>query len=126
VVKLSIAKNTVNFNLYRIKKVGLSGWVIQVNGCARTNFINSKFYNFLKTFKQDYAKLTDRPDLQMLMAQLAKRFDEWNVHHPRAGWSICQPSCSGKKSDMLNIPAVMGYGAKNQPPDIKFRCGGLR
>lgn len=53
--------------------------------------------NTLKTFKQDYAKLTENPDSQMLMAELPEWFDDCDSHHPHSTLSYLLANFSRAK-----------------------------
>ncbi len=41
--------------------------------------------SFVKKLKRDYAKLANRPDSKIVMAQLKVWFDDYNSNHPNSG-----------------------------------------
>ena len=53
--------------------------------------------SFVKTFKRDYAKLSNRPDSQTMMSQLKTWFDDYNSYHPHSALGYLPPQMFREK-----------------------------
>ena len=58
---------------------------------------NGMAESFVKTFKRDYAKLTNRPDSQTVMSQLKAWFDDYNSYHPHSALGYLPPQTFREK-----------------------------
>jgi putative transposase len=77
---------------------------LQSNGMAES---------FVKTLKRDNTKLAERPDSQTVMAQLPKRYDDYNSSHLHSALRYLPSKLFWRKtSGILNIPTVLGYLVK--------------
>jgi len=52
---------------------------------------NGMAESFVKTFKRDYAQMTERPDSKTVMNQLSKWFEDYNSNHPQSALGYLPP-----------------------------------
>jgi putative transposase len=53
--------------------------------------------SFVMTLKRDYAKLANRQDSKIVMAQLKDWFDDYNSYHPQSALGYLPPTLFGRK-----------------------------
>jgi putative transposase len=73
--------------------------------------------SLVKTLKRDYAKLAERPNLQAVMEQLPKWFDDYNFYHPQSALGYVPPKLFREKRALIKHTG--GTGLRDQ--DHRYR-----